>query len=48
MLRQVDITSRSKSTYWEICVDEWNRNNSDVKLDPNIEQPDYTKLRISK
>lgn len=44
MLRTVNQKSRSKNTFWEDAVDEWNRNNSDVELDPNIVQPDYTKL----
>ena len=44
MLRHVDTKSRHKDTYWKKCVDAWNDNNSDVELDPDIEQPDYTKL----
>lgn len=44
MLRTINTKSRSKSTFWEECVDEWNRNNSDVQLDINIDQPDYTQL----
>ena len=30
--------------YWQILVDEWNRNNSIIKIDPDQEMPDYTKL----
>ena len=45
MLRQINKKSRNHSTFWQDCVDEWNRNNSDVELDLNIIQPDYTQLR---
>lgn len=44
MLRTVNKKSRSGSTYWQDAVDEWNRNNSDKEIDPDIIQPDYTKL----
>lgn len=44
MLRTVDKSDRHKRTYWEIAIDEWNRNNSTVELDLNIVQPDYTTL----
>lgn len=44
MLRSIDPESRNNDTFWNECVDEWNRNNSEIKLDKNIEQPDYTKL----
>lgn len=44
MLRMVDPDSRNNETFWHECVDEWNKNNSNIKLDKNIEQPDYTKL----
>lgn len=44
MLRQVDKTSRGGYTFWEIAIDEWNRNNSDRCIDINSVQPDYTKL----
>ena len=29
-------------TNWNYMVDFWNRNNSEMKLDPNIEMPDYS------
>lgn len=29
---------------YRVCVYEWNRNNSDVILEKDIERPDYTKL----
>ena len=44
MLRTVDKADRHKRTYWEIAIDEWNRNNSSMILDLNIIQPDYTTL----
>lgn len=44
MLRQVNKKSRNQTTYWEDCIDAWNSNNSDVELDVNLVQPDYTKL----
>lgn len=47
-LRTIDIRDRNKNTYWEECIDEWNRNNSDIMLDLNIKQPDYTKLSVGK
>ena len=31
--------------YWQILVDEWNRNNSIIEIDPDQEMPDYTKLK---
>lgn len=44
MLRQVNPKLRNQTTFWQSCVDQWNLNNSDVELDPDIEQPDYTQL----
>lgn len=44
MLRQIDPNSRNSETYWQTAISEWNRNNSKVVLDLNLEQPDYTKL----
>ena len=32
-------------TNWQVLIIEWNRNNSDVKVDKDIPMPDYTKLR---
>lgn len=46
MLRSVNKKSRFKETYWQTAIDEWNRNNSDVEIDPDIEQPDYTKINF--
>ena len=44
MLRQVNPKLRNQTTFWQSCIDQWNLNNSDVELDPDIEQPDYTQL----
>lgn len=44
MLRQKDPKSRYGGTYWDSAVDEWNRNNSDVEIPTDLEQPDYTTL----
>ena len=44
MLRTVDKKDKNGSTYWEIAISEWNRNNSDVELPDDLEQPDYTML----
>ena len=44
MLRTVDKKSKYGMTYWDIALEEWNRNNSDVELPLDLEQPDYTKL----
>lgn len=30
--------------YWKIVIQEWNRNNSDYDINPNLSMPDYTKL----
>lgn len=43
-LQQVDKNSRHKDTYWETLIDEWNRNNSKIKVSTTQEMPDYTKL----
>ena len=32
-------------TYWQTAVNAWNMNNSDIELDVDIKQPDYTKLK---
>ena len=45
MLRTVDKKSRNKLTFWEIAIDEWNRNNSNAELDLDLKQPDYTKIK---
>ena len=47
MLKSVDKSDGYRRTYWEIALDEWNRNNSDMKLDIEEykdKQPDYSKL----
>jgi hypothetical protein len=44
MLRTTDRKDRNNRTYWQKAIDAWNDNNSDVELDLNLEQPDYTKL----
>ena len=44
MLRTVDKKDKNGNTYWEIAISEWNRNNSDVELPDDLEQPDYTML----
>ena len=31
-------------TYWNLAIDAWNANNSDVELPLDSEQPDYTTL----
>lgn len=48
MLRTIDRESRNHLTFWQEAIDEWNRNNSDVKVDPNMSQPDYSKLKWGK
>lgn len=30
--------------YWDIVLQEWNRNSSKVEVDRNLKTPDYTKL----
>lgn len=47
--KQIDRLLRSKNeftcdTQWKAAVLMWNMNNSKMKLDKNIVQPDYTKL----
>lgn len=44
MLRTVDKKSRFGLTYWELAIDEWNRNNSDIQLPEDLEQPNYNLL----
>ena len=44
MLRTIDKTDRHKATYWEVAIDEWNRNNSSVTIPLDLPQPDYTTL----
>lgn len=44
MLRTVDKSSRGGFTYWELAIDEWNRNNSDILLPEDLEQPNYNLL----
>lgn len=48
MLRTIDIRDRGRRTFWEKCVDGWNDNNSDIELDLDIEQPDYSELSIGR
>lgn len=43
MLRSTDPDSFG-NTYWQTALTEWNRNNSDVKLPLDLEQPDYSAL----
>jgi hypothetical protein len=43
MLRKKN-PKRRGITYWESAVDDWNNNNSDVELSPDIVQPDYSAL----
>lgn len=43
MLRH-ESTDFEGKTYWDMCIYAWNSNNSSVRLDPKIEQPDYTRL----
>ena len=44
MLRTVNMRRRGL-TYWQSAVDDWNNNNSKKFLNPDLEQPDYTKLK---
>ena len=30
--------------YWDIVLQEWNRNSSKIEVDRNLPTPDYTKL----
>lgn len=46
-LRMVDPKSRYGSTYWEIAIEEWNRNNSDREVPLDLVQPDYTHISDS-
>lgn len=32
-------------THWQVLLREWNRNNSEISIDVNIEMPDYLSLR---
>ena len=43
MLRQPN-PKRRGITYWQSAIDDWNSNNSKIQLDPDLIQPDYTKL----
>ncbi len=43
-LRQKDTKDKYGRTNWDIAIEEWNRNNSDVTLPDDLVQPDYTKL----
>ena len=45
MLRQIDPKSRHGLTFWEVAIDEWNRNNSDKELPLDLEQPNYCTLK---
>lgn len=45
MLRQIDPKSRHRLTFWEVAIDEWNRNNSDKELPLDLEQPNYCTLK---
>ena len=31
--------------HWDIVLQEWNRNNSHIEIDPHTPMPDYTKLK---
>jgi len=44
MFRQKNPKSRGGQTFWEDAIDEWNRNNSEIELPIDLEQPDYTQL----
>lgn len=37
--------SKHYRTNWELLVDMWNLNNSDVQIPEGTEMPDYTKLK---
>ena len=45
VLRLQDPDEPDGVTYWTTAVKEWNRNNSSMKLDKNIVQPNYTQLQ---
>ena len=38
-------SSHRNGTKWEMLVDLWNINNSTIKVDDNIDMPDYTNIR---
>ena len=38
-------SSHRNGTKWEMLIDLWNINNSTIKVDDNIDMPDYTKIR---
>lgn len=40
-----EIEPFNKFSNWLILVFMWNKNNSDVKVNPTIDMPDYTKLK---
>lgn len=44
MLRKVIRIRGHEKSYWQIAVDEWNRNNKKQFL-PDLKQPDYTELK---
>ena len=38
-------SSHRNGTKWEMLIDLWNINNSTIKVDDNIDMPDYTNIR---
>lgn len=45
MLQTIDPSDRFQRTFWEIAIDEWNRNNDRRPLPLDLKQPDYSKLK---
>ena len=46
MLRLFDPDWINQTTYWQVAISEWNKNNSDRLLPLDLEQPDYTQLSV--
>lgn len=46
ILRKVIHFRGHEKSYWQIAIDEWNRNNKG-QLPPDLNQPDYTELKTS-
>ena len=44
MLQTIDPSDRFQRTFWEIAIDEWNRNNDRRPLPLDLKQPDYSNL----
>ena len=38
-------SSHRNGTKWEMLIDLWNINNSTIKVDDNLDMPDYTNIR---